>query len=150
MNVVVNPEANKELASEINELLSDFIPKTESVRDNCKKINQELQYELLQYGYTPEFVYGLYRVDSIYGWLDPEDFEQSELVKVKDMFGDLSRDSLESYVEQLPEKEQEFYRYIPHWFLVVDDLILDAASDMFNCKNSPDRYFDSDCERIIS
>lgn len=149
-NIVINPEANPELARELNELLSDYIPSVKSVRDNCIAINKELNNELFMNGYTPEIVSGLFRVDDYYGWLDPEDFTPGELVKIRDMFGSLSRESLEDYVDSLPQKEKDQYRLIPHVFLVLDDLILDASSEMFSVKNSPDRYLDEDGNPIIN
>lgn len=149
-NIVINPEANPELARELNELLSDYIPSVKSVRDNCIAINKELNNELFMNGYTPEIVSGLFRVDNHYGWLDPEDFTPGELVKIRDMFGSLSRESLEDYVDSLPQKEKDQYRLIPHVFLVLDDLILDASSEMFSVKNSPDRYLDEDGNPIIN
>lgn len=149
-NIVINPEANPELARELNELLSAYIPSVKSVRDNCIAINKELNNELFMNGYTPEIVSGLFRVDNHYGWLDPEDFTPGELVKIRDMFGSLSRESLEDYVDSLPQKEKDQYRLIPHVFLVLDDLILDASSEMFSVKNSPDRYLDEDGNPIIN
>lgn len=149
-NIVINPEANPELARELNELLSDYIPSVKSVRDNCIAINKELNNELFMNGYTPEIVSGLFRVDNHYGWLDPEDFTPGELVKIRDMFGSLSRESLEDYVDSLPQKEKDQYRLIPHVFLVLDDLILDASSEMFSVKNSPGRYLDEEGNPIIN
>ena len=149
-NIVINPEANPELARELNELLSDYIPSVKSVGDNCIAINKELNNELFMNGYTPEIVSGLFRVDNHYGWLDPEDFTPGELVKIRDMFGSLSRESLEDYVDSLPQKEKDQYRLIPHVFLGLDDLILDASSEMFSVKNSPDRYLDEDGNPIIN
>lgn len=146
---VINPESNPELAKELEDLLSDYRPCIKSVRDNCIKINKDLHNQLFMYGYTPEIVSGLYRVNDHYGWLDPEDFTPGELVKIRDMFGSLSRESLEDYVDSLPDTEKEQYRLIPHVFLVLDDLILDASSDMFLGEITPDRYLDEDGEPII-
>jgi hypothetical protein len=77
------------------------------------------------------------------------DFTDEELDLITKRYGGNNRYSLEEYVESLPEREQEKYLYIPHVFLILDDLILDAASDMFDCKNSPDRYYDWDENPII-
>lgn len=149
-NIVINPEANPDLANELNDLLSDYIPSVDSVRDNCIAINKELFNKLFMYGYTPEIVSGLFRVDNHYGWLDPEDFTFAELVKVREMFGSLSRESLEDYVDSLPEKEKDQYRLIPHVFLVLDDLILDASHEMYSAKVTPDRYLDEDGNPIVN
>jgi DNA-binding GntR family transcriptional regulator len=97
--------------------------------------------ELIMEGETPILIYGLYLVDSYLGWLDEEDFTDEELAQIEKEYGGNNRYSLEKFVRSLPEREQEQYLYIPHYFLILDGLILDAASDMFQTENSPDRYF---------
>ena len=147
--IIVNPESNPELAKYLDEVLSDFESSYDCTRDNCGRINRELRTLLVQEGEIPEQVQGLYKVDTWRGWLDEGDFTDEELDLITKRYGGNNRYSLEEYVESLPEHEQEKYLYIPHVFLILDDLILDAASDMFDCKNSPDRYYDWDENPII-
>lgn len=149
MNIVINPKDDPELATELNELFADFIPHAKVVRDNCIAINKELLNELFMNGYTPEIVSGLFRMDSYYGWLDADDFTQAEKVKILDRFGDLSRESLEDWVDTLPDQERKQYLLIPHVFLVLDNLILDASAEMFDTDITPDRYLDEDGNKII-
>ena len=47
-------------------------------------------------------------------------------------YGGTYREDLEEYVKSLPKEKQKEYLYIPHVFLKCKELILDAASDMFN------------------
>lgn len=140
--IIVNPEDNPALANSLSRIVADFESSFPCTRDNCGHINRELRTRLVQEGELPELVQGLYRVDSWKGWLDENDFTEEELSLIEARYGGNSRYSLEEYVRSLPPNEQEEYLYIPHVFLVVDDLILDAASSMFDCENSPDRYFD--------
>ena len=143
-DIIVNPDKNPELAKYLDQVLTSFESSYDCTRDNCGYINRELRTFLIQEGEVPELVQGLYRVDSWLGWLDPGDFTEEELDLIEKRYGGNNRYSLEEYVDSLPEKEQEKYLFIPHIFLVLDDLILDAASRMFECKNSPERYFDWD------
>ena len=143
--IVVNPERNPDLASFLEDELAGFKPSYRMDRDNCGFINRELRTEIIQLGEKPVFVYGLYRVDSYRNWLDLEDFTDNELDRIKEAYGEkLTRKDLEKYVDSLPEEERRQYLYIPHQFLVLDGLILDAASDMFGVENGEDRYFTSD------
>lgn len=139
--IIVNPESNPELASYLTDIVKDFTSSFPCTRDNCGHINRELMTELIMEGETPTLIYGLYRVDSYLGWLDEEDFTDEELAQIEKEYGGNNRYSLEKFVRSLPEREQEQYLYIPHYFLLLDGLILDAASDMFQTENSPDRYF---------
>ena len=143
-SIIVNPDANPELAKELDRILPGFESGYDCTRDNCGHINRELRTFLVQEGEVPELVQGLYRVDSWLGWLDENDFTDEELSLIENEYGGNNRYSLEQYVESLPEREQEKYLFIPHQFLVLDDLILDAASSMFDCENSPSRYYDWD------
>lgn len=143
-DIIVNPDKNPELAKYLDQVLTGFESSYDCTRDNCGYINRELRTFLIQEGEVPELVQGLYRVDSWLGWLDENDFTEEELDLIEKRYGGSNRYSLEEYVDSLPEKEQEKYLFIPHIFLVLDDLILDAASGMFECKNSPERYFDWD------
>jgi hypothetical protein len=143
-DIIVNPDKNPELAKYLDQVLTSFESSYDCTRDNCGYINRELRTFLIQEGEVPELVQGLYRVDSWLGWLDENDFTEEELDLIEKRYGGSNRYSLEEYVDSLPEKEQEKYLFIPHIFLVLDDLILDAASGMFECKNSPERYFDWD------
>ena len=148
-NIVVNPESNPELAKYLDKILSGFESSFDCTRDNCGHINRELRTFLVQEGEIPELVEGLYRVDSWRGWLDEGDFTDEELALIEKRYGGNNRYSLEQYVESLSELEQEVYLYVPHQFLILDDLILDAASSMFDCKNSKSRYYDWDRNRVL-
>lgn len=148
-DIIVNPDKNPELAKYLDQVLTGFESSYDCTRDNCGYINRELRTFLIQEGEVPELVQGLYRVDSWLGWLDENDFTEEELDLIEKRYGGNNRYSLEEYVDSLPEKEQEKYLFIPHIFLILDDLILDAASGMFECKNSPERYFDWDENPII-
>lgn len=144
-SIIVNPRANPELAKELDAILPGFESSYDCTRDNCGYINRELRTFLMrETGEIPELVQGLYRVDSWRGWLDEGDFTEEELDVIESRYGGNSRYGFEQYVESLPEREQEEYLYVPHQFLVLDDLILDAASSMFGCENSPSRYYDWD------
>lgn len=144
--VVVNPERNPDLASFLEDELGNFKPSYRMDRDNCGFINRELRTEIIvKTGEEPSYVYGLFRVDSYRNWLDPEDFTDEELNRIKETYGEkYTRKDMEKYVDSLPEEEKKQYLYIPHQFLILDGLILDAASDMFGVKNGEDRYFTSD------
>lgn len=148
-DIIVNPDKNPELAKYLDQVLTGFESSYDCTRDNCGYINRELRTFLIQEGEVPELVQGLYRVDSWLGWLDENDFTEEELDLIEKRYGGNNRYSLEEYVDSLPEKEQEKYLFIPHIFLILDDLILDAASGMFDCENSPERYFDWDENPII-
>lgn len=149
-NIIVNPESNPELSRELESILSDFTPTADTRhRDNCIAIAKELFNELMMNGYDSELVSGYFRVDNYYGWLDPDDFYPDQRVEIMDRFGNLSRDSLERYVDSLPKTERDRYVCIPHVYLVLDNLILDAASDMFSVEITPNRYLDEDGEQII-
>ena len=151
--IIVNPDANPELASYLADIVKDFTSSFPCTRDNCAHINRELMTRLIMEGETPKLIYGLYRVDSYLGWLDEDDFTDEELAQIEKEYSGNNRHSLEAFVRSLPENEQEQYLYIPHWFLLLDGLILDAASDMFqlkdNIKNSPDRYYSETMEPIL-
>lgn len=148
-SIIVNPESNPGLAKKLDRILPGFESSYGCTRDNCGHINRELRTFLVQEGEVPELVQGLYRVDTWRGWLDENDFTDEELDLITKRYGGNNRYSLEEYVESLPEREQEKYLYIPHVFLVLDDLILDAASGMFDCKNSPARYYDWDENPVV-
>jgi hypothetical protein len=131
-NIIVNPEDNKQTALMIWNEFSHYTPSLPMIRDNCIEINTNLRDELVMSGFPCRTVYGLYKVDTFKDWLDEEDFTEEELDLIEKKFGDTYRDSLEAYVESLSKKEQAFYYYIPHMFILCDGLIIDAASDMFN------------------
>ena len=150
-NIVVNADDNKRLALLIEKQLRGFKPSYQMKRDNCDNINDEL-YECLQYrGITPRRIYGLYKVNTYKGWLDEDDFTEEELDEIAGKYGGTYREDLEKYVEELPKERQKEYYYIPHVFLVFKNLILDAASDMFNGlgTHSKYRYFYSNYSPVI-
>lgn len=149
-SIVVNPERNPDLASFLEDELGNFKPSYRMDRDNCGFINRELRTEIIRTGEVPSYVYGLYRVDSYRNWLDPEDFTDEELDRIKETYGEkYTRKDMEKYVDSLPEEEKEQYLYIPHQFLVLDGLILDAASDMFSVENGEDRYFTAEMVPVL-
>lgn len=131
-NIIVNPEDDKQLALMIWQEFGKYKPSLPMIRDNCIEINTDLRDELVMSGFPCKTVSGLYKVDTFKGWLDENDFTEEELDLIEKKFGDTYRDSLEKFVESLPQKDQAFYYYIPHVFLKCDKLIIDAASDMFN------------------
>lgn len=147
--IVVNPERNPDLASFLEDELGEFSPSYRMDRDNCGYINRELRTEIIRTGEAPSYVCGLYRVDSYRNWLDPDDFTDEELDRIKEAYGEkYTRKDLERYVDSLPEKERKQYLYIPHQFLILDGLVLDAASDMFGVENGEDRYYTSNMEPV--
>ena len=151
-NIIVNPNDNKSLAIELWKLVKGFKTTYPMKRDYCGDINDELKEELKYCGIRAKRVYGLYKVDNIENWLDEEDFTEDELDLISNKFGNTYRDDLESYVKSLPLDKQKEYLYIPHVFLIVGNLILDAASDMFNdmiSKQSKFRYFYENKKPVI-
>ena len=79
--IIVNPDANPELASYLADIVKDFTSSFPCTRDNCAHINRELMTQLIMEGETPKLIYGLYRVDSYLGWLDEDDFTDEELAR---------------------------------------------------------------------
>lgn len=152
-NVVVNPEMDPEYAKEIENIANSVNADYPMERDYCGHINTILRRALNDEYITSEIVYGCYKVDSYYGWLDENDFSPNELSVIKEMFGDISQKSLEKFVDSLDDDSKQDYYYIPHVFLVCDNLIVDGASDMFNIpsmgKRNAKRYFTKELEPII-
>jgi hypothetical protein len=140
-NIIVNPEDNKQLALMIWREFSHYMPDLPMIRDNCIEINNELRNELTMSGFPSKIISGLYKVDTIKGWLDENDFTEEELDTIEKKFGDTYQDSLEAYVESLSKEDKAFYYYIPHVFLLCDHLIIDAASDMFNSMTNGQNKF---------
>lgn len=149
--IIVNPEDNEIVAKIINKALKGFKTSYVMKRDNCGDINDELA-EYLNYQNIPtKMIEGLYKVDTYYGWLDDEDFSDNELDEIQSTYGNTYQESLEKYVDSLPDDEKEEYLYIPHVFLKCKNIILDAASDMFiglGDRNKT-RYFKSNQTPVI-
>ena len=142
-NIIVNSEDNKQLALYIGNKIRNFKTTYPMKRDYCGDINDELREELSYDGIRCKRIYGLYKVNTFIGWLDEDDFTDDELDEITKKYGGTYREDLEEYVKSLPEDKQKEHLYIPHVFLQCKELILDAASDMFNGfgKHSKYRYF---------
>lgn len=152
MNIIVNPEDNSELAEMIISELNDFNASIDVIRDNCKRINVELMAELFRYGYEPEGISGNFKIDTIKNMFDKGDFDDEEINYILQKYGNFNSNSIEKYIKTLPENEQIRFYLIPHVFLMVDNLILDAASAMFDNyidKNNKYRYYTEDFKQIF-
>lgn len=152
-NVVVNPEADPDSAEEIERIASTVDNIYPMQRDFCGQINSLLRNALREEYIITEKVTGCYKVDSYHGWLDNNGFTEEELNTIKKQFGNTNQSSLEKYVDNLDNETKKDYYYIPHVFLVYDNLIIDGASDMFNVpgmgKRNAKRYFNEDLEPIL-
>lgn len=151
-NIIVNPEDNKELALKIWRIVKNFHHDYPMKRDYCDSINTDLKQELAYDGIKARRVYGLYKVNTFIGWLDENDFTDDELDRIMEVYGEaLYREDLENYVKSLPEAEQKEYLYVPHVFLLCQNLILDAASDMFSefAKQSKFNYFYDNKKSVV-
>lgn len=143
-NLIVNPADNKELALNIWKSARSFRHDYPMERDYCDSINSDLKDHLSLDGIHTRRIYGLYKVNTFIGWLDENDFTEKELDRIREAYGEgLYREDLEKYVESLPADKQKEYLYIPHVFLLCQNLILDAAADMFKdfAKQSKFNYY---------
>lgn len=149
--LIVNGDDNKQLALYIGNKAGMFKTTFPMKRDYCGDINDELREQLAYDGIRTKKINGLYKVNTFIGWLDEDDFTEDELDEITKKYGGTYREDLEAYVQSLPEEKQKFYYYIPHVFLLCDNLILDAASDMFNGfgKRSKYRYFYDNYSPVI-
>lgn len=139
-NIIVNGDDNKQLALYIGNKIGNFKTSYPMKRDYCGDINDELREELSYDGIRTKRIYGLYKVNSFIGWLEEDDFTEDELDIISKKFGGTYQEDLENYVKSLPEEKQKEYYYIPHVFLKCNELILDAASDMFNGFGTRSKY----------
>lgn len=149
--IIVNSEDDSIMADMINSALKKFKHNYAMKRDNCGDINDELREFLTWEGIPTKRIYGLYKVDTFKGWLDEGDFTDAELNYISDIYGNTNQESLEKFVSELDKEDQEKYLFIPHVFLKCDNLILDAASDMFNGLGNlnKNRYFKMSGKPVI-
>ena len=79
-NIVINPEANLEVANQINELVKDFKSSIPMRRDNCGAINWDLYDHLVNKGLNKsdfKMVSGEFKTDNL-NLLDRRDLTRDE------------------------------------------------------------------------
>jgi hypothetical protein len=135
-NIIINPEDNKKVADLLTNIIINFKRKAAMRRDNCGIINWELYEHLISNGIDKDkikIVRGEFKTDNL-KLIDKRDLTPSERKHYRNVYSDIfTNEMIIQFIEDgnAGFSIEEFY-YLPHQWLEYDNLILDAASDMFN------------------
>jgi len=128
---IINPNYNIELAREMSPYLDVFSNTTviKPLRDNCGPIAWDLYFFLLKNNFNNvKVVNGVFIIDNL-NIIDKKDFTKEEQRKIVNQYGDLSSNSLIKYIKS--NNLEEEFKKINHYWVELDNLIIDAGIKMF-------------------